>query len=169
MSKRKSSQGVLIVVELGADWPSISEVREAAAARRVLAQDEGESPAGFVARVGEQLDGLFARGVELATAVVACNERSDEAAQSARSELARTALGAMAKRQQGALLLSASERSSGRLRHALSSLAGELDAEWRRARVSAKVRFGDESIAAPVSVSDASPRRKVGVGARKVA
>ncbi|HEX3774814.1 MAG TPA: hypothetical protein VHV51_10150 [Polyangiaceae bacterium] len=170
MSKRKSSRGVLIAVELGADWPTIAEFG-AATARRVLAQDEGESPAHFAARIGERLDGLFARGVELGTAVVACNERLDQAAQSARSEFARMALGAMAKRQQGALFLSASERSSERLRHALSTLASELDDEWRRARVSVKVRIGDESVAAPpaVSVSVDAPRGKVGTGARKVA
>lgn len=145
-TKRKSSGGVLIVVELGADWPSFPESREPAA-RRVLAQEEGEGPAAFSARVADQLDGLFARGVALTTAVLACNERLDEAAQRARADLARTALGAMARRQSGSLLLTASERQSGRLRHALSALVGELGDEWQRARVTAKVRFGEEHAA----------------------
>jgi len=162
MTKRKSSGGVLIVVELGAEWPALAEIREPAGGRRVLAQEEGESPSGFVARVGEQLDGLFARGLPMTTAVVACNERLDESAQRARSELARTAMGAMAKQRSGSLLLAASERSSGRLRHALSSLAAELGGEWQRAEVVASVRFGDETVAAT------SPDMSVCVGARRV-
>ena len=146
-TKRKSSEGVLIVVELGADWPSLSESREPAAGRRVLAQEEGESPGTFGARVADQLDGLFARGVPLATAVIACNERLDEAAQRARADLARAAMGVMARRQSGSLLLTASERQSGRLRHALSALVGDLGDEWQRARVTAKLRFGEEQLA----------------------
>lgn len=169
MSKRKSSQGLLIVVELGAEWPALAEMREAVTARRVLAQEEGESPSAFVARVAEQLDGLFARGVSLGTAVVACNERLDGVAERARSELSRTILGMMAKAQSGSLLFSAAERSSGRLRHALSSLASELGSEWQRAHVLASVRFGDERVvpaanepAAPVcAVRSGEAKRKV--------
>ncbi len=163
MTKRKSQNGLLIVVELGAEWPALSEMRDPAATRRVLAQEEGEGPSAFVARVADGLDGLFVRGVTLETAVVACNERLDESAARARSELSRTVMGAMAKDQSGSLVLSASERSSGRLRHALSSLAGELCEEWKRARVSAKVRFGDErttpsSTDIVASVSAARPK-----------
>jgi hypothetical protein len=93
--------------------------------------------------------------------VLACNERLDEGAQRARVELSRAALGVMAKQRAGRLLLSASERSSGRLRHALSSLASALGSEWRRAAVVASVRFGEEPLA-PTS-SDMSVR----VGARR--
>jgi hypothetical protein len=170
MIKRKSSGGVLIVVELGAEWPALAALRDPAAARRVLAQAEGESPSGFAARLAEQLDGLFARGVAMTTAVVACNERLDEPAQRARAELARTALGAMAKERAGSLLLCASDRSSGRLRHALSSLASELGNEWQRAGVSSKVRFGDEQLA-PMSpeVSASATAADAKHGRRKVA
>ena len=170
MTKPKSAGGVLIVVELGAEWPSLKELREPAGGRRVLAQGEGESPGAFVTRVTEQLDGLFTRGLPLTTAIVACNERLDEGAQQARAELSRAALSVMAKQRAGRLLLSASERSSGRLRHALSALAGALGSEWRRADVAASVRFGEEPLAAPTS-SDMSVR--VGTrrkdGGRKVA
>lgn len=152
----------MIVVELGAEWPSLKELREPAGGRRVLAQAEGESPNAFVTRVAEQVDGLFARGLPLTTAIVACNERLDDGAQRARAELSRAALGVMAKGRSGRLLLCASERSSGRLRHALSSLASALGSEWRRADVAASVRFGEEPLAAPTS-SDMS----VAVGARR--
>lgn len=138
---------MLIVVELGAEWPALAEMREPGAVRRVLAQEEGEAPSAFMARVAEGLDGLFARGVTLGTAVVACNERLDASAERARADLSRAVMGVMAKDQNGSLLLSASERSSGRLRHALATLASELCAEWKRARVLAKVRFGDERTA----------------------
>ena len=170
MTKRKSSAAVLIVVELGAEWPSLPEVRDPASRRRVLAQAEGEGPSGFAIRVAEQLDGLFTRGASMTTAVVACNERLDDVAQRARADVARTAMGAMAKPRMGCLFLSASDRSSGRLRHALSSLATELGAEWQRAAVVAKVRFGDAE-PAPTS-SDMSVRvsaRRGKDGSRKVA
>ncbi len=158
MTKRKSSIGLLIVVELGAEWPALSEMREPVAARRVLAQEEGESPSAFTARVADGLDALFARGVTLGTAVLACNERLDATAERARSELARTVMGAMAKEQSGSLLFTASERGSGRLRHALSALASELGSEWQRARVLAKVRFGDERTTPASSDIGASAR-----------
>lgn len=144
MSKRKSFGGVLIVVELGADWPSLAETRDSATARRVLAQAEGESPAEFSGRVAPELEQLFGRGVPLATAVIACNERLDLAAQRARGQIAGLAMGAMAKLRSGSLLLCASDRISGRSRHGLSSLASELGSEWQCAGVTAAVRFGDE-------------------------
>jgi hypothetical protein len=170
MTKRKSSGGVLIVVELGAEWPSLPESREPAAGRRVLAQEEGEGPAAFVARVAQQIDGLFARGVPLTTAVVACNERLDDTAQRARAELSRSAMGSMAKARSGSLLLAASDRSSGRLRHALSSLASELGSEWQRAQVAAKVRFGDaETESAPSDISTPISTQSRKDSGRKVA
>ena len=144
MTNRKSFGGVLIVVELGAEWPCLAETRDAAAERRVLAQADDESPALFGARVSEQLDQLFGRGVSLTNAVIACNERLDEAAQRARADVARLAMGAMAKRRSGGLLLCACDRNSGRSRHALSSLASELGSEWQRANVTASIRFGAE-------------------------
>jgi hypothetical protein len=139
------------------------------ARRRVIAQEEGESPAHFVTRVGEQLDTLFARGASLTTAVVACNERLDETAQRARAEIARTAMGAMAKLRSGGLLLSVSERSSVRLRSALAELATELGSEWQRAEVTASVRLGDEPVSASPAVPAAAnpPDMSVRVSARR--
>ena len=92
MQKLTSTEGLLIVVELGAEWPT-SEIDAArnSKARRVLAQDETESPAAFAHRLGEQLSSSFPSGVALASVVVACSERIDEHAQGGRAELARTA------------------------------------------------------------------------------
>ncbi len=162
MSKRKSPGGVLIVVELGAEWPSLPEVRQQAAGRRVLAQAEGERPGDFGARLAEQLDGLFARGVPLTTAVLACNERLDDAAQRGRAELARAALGAMAKQRAGALVISTSARGGERMSQPLSALASELEKEWQRADVRVAVRSGEVAeLAAGTSASADASGRKV--------
>ena len=158
MRKRKTSgttgSGLLIVVELGADWPGL--MRSDASARRVLTQHEGETPLEFADRVTSSVDGLFARGVQLGTAALACNERIDPAADAARRKLGGLILGAMAKSQAGRFFFTAPPRSSGRLRHALSALARSLFDEWRTAGLEVSVDWGDELAAAaapPVSPS----------------
>jgi hypothetical protein len=113
--------------------------------RRVLAQAEGETPAAFSERVASSLDGLFGRGIQLETVVLACNERVDEAADSARRKALSLALGSMAKHKAGRAYLAASSRSGGRLRHALSALAQGLFDEWRTAGLEVSVDFGEES------------------------
>jgi hypothetical protein len=177
MQKPTSSAGLLIVVELGAEWPSVLQAELSSAApggaRRVLAQEESESPAAFAARVGAQLAGLFARGAALGGAVIACSERLDESARSARADLARAAAGAMAGG--GRVLLTASDRNQGRSRSALSTLESELRAEWQSAAVELELRFANDA-AAPLTVAqpkaEAQPRRARGSGrdrARRVA
>ena len=47
MQKQVSSNGLLIVVELGAEWPSALQAELAVPARRVFAQEESESCAAF--------------------------------------------------------------------------------------------------------------------------
>jgi hypothetical protein len=133
--------GVLVVVELGGDWPSLTEAE--GSARRVLAQQEGETPGVLAERVANSLDGLFGRGVRLETLVLACNERLDEGADAARRKVLGIALGCMAKHKAGHAYLAASARSSGRLRHGLSALAHGLFEEWRTAGLEVSVDFGD--------------------------
>ena len=144
--------GLLVIVELGGEWPQLADGHPAGS-RRVVAQDEGETPAAFADRVANGLDSLFDRGVKLDTVVVASNERLDEAAEAARRRIASLALGrmAMAKHMSGRVYLSAAPRSSGRLRHALSSLAHGLFDEWRTAGLEVSVDFGEESRSAPRS------------------
>ena len=141
--------GLLVIVELGSDWPQLAVHRTHAAAgpRRVIVQVEGEAPAEFADRVANGLDGLFERGIKLDTVALACNERLDEAAEQARRKLARLALGrmAIAKHMSGHVFLTAPPRSSGRIRHALSALARSLFDEWRTAGLEVSVDFGDES------------------------
>jgi hypothetical protein len=117
----------------------------------VLAQVEGETPAVFAERVASSLDGCFGKGIQLARVVLACNERTDEAAQAARRKISGLGLGAMAKHKAGKLLLSASPLSSGRLRHALAGLAQGLFDEWRTAGLEASLELGEEARSAPTA------------------
>ena len=140
MQKSSLSEAQLIVLELGAEWPSAA-LAGAPQARRVLAQDESESPAAFAVRVGEQLNTLQARGVALSHAVLACSERLDPHARAARAELARAAANSLARSHGGDLELVATDRNEGRSRPALSALLSDLSREWQSAAVVAKLRF----------------------------
>lgn len=138
--------GLLVVVELGGEWPSPATLATSAPARRrVVAQADGEGPATFAERVASGLDSLFDRGAQLETVVLACNERLDEAAEAARRRTLNLALGSMAKNKRGRVYLAASARSGGRLRHALSALAQGLFDEWRTAGLEVSVDFGEDS------------------------
>jgi hypothetical protein len=141
--------GLLVIVELGGEWPQLAVHNPATAAgpRRVVVQVEGETPAEFADRVANSLDGLFERGIKLDTVALACNERLDEVAEQARRKVARLALGrmAIAKHMSGHVFLTAPPRSSGRIRHALSALARGLFEEWRTAGLEVSVDFGEES------------------------
>jgi hypothetical protein len=129
-------------MELGAEWPGLS-THAADAPRRVVTQIDGETPQQFAARAGALLDGLFGRGIPLGSAILACNQRLDAQAESARRKLAGLALGAMARQKTGKVYLAASERSSARLRQGLTSLAQGLQDEWRTAGLEASVAFGE--------------------------
>lgn len=149
--------GLVIIVELGAEWPGL--MRADASARRVLSQLDGETPAQFSERAAGSLDGSLGRGVTLGTLALACNERVDDAAEAARRKLCSLALGAMAQNRTGKLYLTASDRSSGRLRHALSSLAQSLAQEWRSAGLEVSVSFGEASRSSPSAAP--APRARV--------
>ena len=178
MQKQVSSNGLLIVLELGAEWPSSMQAELTAPARRVIAQEESESCAAFARRVGEQLDNLFARGVTLGTAFIVCNERLDEAARAARAELARTAASALARGTGGSLQLIAADRNEGRSSALLTKLQLELAAEWQSAAVVTALRFAGEAASAlspepsaPSSEPSARSAKRGGGkdGARRVA
>jgi hypothetical protein len=162
MQKQVSSNGLLIVVELGAEWPSWLQAELVAPTRRVFAQEESESCAGFARRVGEQLDGSFARGVSLGNALIVCSERLDDAACAARSELARAAAGALARGTGGAVQLIAADRNEGRSRAPLAKLERELAAEWQSAAVVTVLRFAGDSVTsgAPTSAGSSDPSER---------
>ncbi len=157
MQEPMSSESQLFVVELGAEWPS-ALLGSSQRTRRVLAQEESESPAAFAVRVGEQVTGLLARGVALGGALLCCSERLDAHAQGARVELARAAASALARGRGGELLVFASDRNEGRSRPVLSGLVGDLAKEWQTAAVTARLRFsGDE-----IDSSASEPKSRTG-------
>ena len=158
MQKPSSTEGLLIVLELGAEWPSLSgaEAATPAGSRRVIAQEEGETATAFAARVGEQLHGLFARGVALRLAIIACSERIDALACTSRADLARATASALARTRGGSLVLAAVDRNEGRSRAPLSTLLAELVPEWQTAAVQVSLRFGGD--ATTESLSDPKSR-----------
>lgn len=168
------SSGLLMVVELGAEWPSAVQAELAASSLRVVAQEESEAPAAFAARVSEQLEGLFARGIALHSAVLACSERLDEVARHARADVSRALASALSRSTAGLLLLAASDRNQGRSRAALAALQQDLAREWQSAAIETQVRFGDEvppmTSSPEAQASAKSNRRRNGKdGARRVA
>jgi hypothetical protein len=174
LMQKPISSGLLMVVELGAEWPSAVQAELAASSLRVVAQEESEAPAAFAMRVGEQLEGLFVRGLALHSAVIACSERLDEAASRARADLARALASALSRGTGGLLLLTAADRNAGRSHAALTALQQDLAREWQSAAIETQLRFGDE-VAPMTSSPEAQPstksnRRRSGKdGARRVA
>lgn len=134
--------GLLVLVELGAEWPGL--VGAEGGPRRVVTQLDGETPADFATRAASLLDGLFGRGIALGSAVISCNERLDAPAEGARRKLAGLVLGCMAKHKAGKVYLAASDRSSARLRQALTTLSQGLFEEWRTAGLEVSVKVGGE-------------------------
>jgi hypothetical protein len=148
MKKLTSSEGLLIVVELGAEWPALEiEAARNAKAKRVLCQDETESPAAFAARVAQQLGSSFPSGVVLGSVVVACSERIDERAQSGRAELVRVTASALARGRGNSLTLAACDRNHARSKAAFSSLCAETSRQWQSKGVEVKLSFGEGSLA----------------------
>jgi hypothetical protein len=139
------SESVLVVVEDGAEWPGWLKSLESGAGPMVYHQDEGEALARFADRVGGQLAALVGRDQNVEMAVIASNERCDDAALDARRSIASTILSLMAQHGTGRLLFTEGLRQGGRSRAALSALAADLAGEWEGAGVTVSVRFGDPS------------------------
>jgi hypothetical protein len=166
MQKLTSSEGLLIVVELGAEWPASEiEASRNAKARRVLAQDETESPAVFALRVAEQLSSSFPSGVGVASVVVACSERIDADAQGGRAELARGLASALARAGGGSLSFVACDRNDARSKPGLSALLGEVTRQWQSAGVEVKLSFGQPALALAGDAVDRSSPAGAGTSA----
>ena len=163
MQKMTSSEGLLIVVELGAEWPTSEiEAAHSVKARRVLAQDETESLSAFALRVSEQLSSSFPSGVALASVVVACSERIDPHAQGGRAELARIAAGALGRAGGGSLSFVACDRNNARSKPVFSTLLAEVTRQWQSAGVEVRLSFGPSSLALTEATA-AEPASKSGV------
>ncbi len=138
----KGAAGTLVIVELGAVWPAWLMEGTPHGSCRVLAELEGEGPAAFANRVKNASGSLFPRGLELALIAVACNERTDEAAVTARRELALslTARGSRSTR----VAFTATDDAGARLRNSLASLTATLDSGRLQRRVSVRLRGAAE-------------------------
>jgi len=157
MKKLTSSEGLLIVVELGAEWPASEiEATRNAKARRVLSQDETETPAAFAARVTEQVTSSFPSGVGLGSVLVACSERIDSHAQTARAEIARAAGNALSRSGGGSLSFVACDRNGARSKPVFSALLADATRQWQSSGVEVKLSFGESSLA----LTSADPSEK---------
>jgi hypothetical protein len=112
----------LVLVELGAAWPSV--LLSEPGICRVLAEAEGEGPLAFAARAEDFAVNAFPRGTEVTQALVACNQRADETAEAARRALAECMLSRLAG--QGTLVFAASDDASDRFRRRLFALVADF-------------------------------------------
>jgi hypothetical protein len=145
----EAQEPVLIAVELGAEWPRWMSDLVRQSPRRVVSQEEGEEPLGFAERACRLADAL-AGGPGLGSAVVLCNERTDQAQDTARRRLAAKLLPGLGKA--GRLVLTSSAHASEPLRKALNTLARDVEG----GRTAPVVRFGERTVA-----KRAAPRRRV--------
>jgi hypothetical protein len=136
---REAQNAVLIAVELGAEWPRWMSDLVRKSPRRVVSQEEGEEPQGFAERASRVAQVLGA-GSGLGSAVVLCNERTDEKQDSARRRLAASLLPGL--RGRGKLVLTGSAHASEPLRNALKALAREVESGQSAPPV---LRFGERT------------------------
>lgn len=127
MRRGQTTKVVLIVVELGSEWPSWLD--ETVGVRRVCAEEEAETPASFASRVTD----LLRTGEGLQGAVLLCNERADAEQSLARRRTAAALAAALGSGKSGKLVIGAPARAGERLRTALAQVADEVS----RARAAA--------------------------------
>ncbi len=140
MAPKSLHQTSLVLVELGAAWPSglVSQ----AGICRVLAEAEGEGPLAFAARAEDFVADAFPRGTQVTQALVACNQRADETAEAARRALAECLLARLAGH--GTLAFVASDDASDRFRRRLFDLVADFDKTGSGDR-RVRALFGEEA------------------------
>jgi hypothetical protein len=127
LSSRDAS---LVVIEFGGSWPRWLDVGTPGCVVMVAQHYEG-SPCSLLTQVASRVTRIESAGWSLGNAVLACNDRTDVAAVTARSVLARGLFERMRRdgvRRRAELVLALGEQSDGRARHALVKLAATLDA-----------------------------------------
>ncbi|HWP05438.1 MAG TPA: hypothetical protein VNN72_06835 [Polyangiaceae bacterium] len=141
MSRNSPEGSELVVVELGAAWPTTLVASRGGC--RVVAEIEGEGPLGFAARVDDFIAGAFPRSAFVVRAVLACNLRADQTAEAARRAVAESLLSRLGAN--GVLTFCASQRAGDRFRRRLGDLVAELGGPAGSGRVQA--HLGDEEAA----------------------
>ncbi len=130
----------LVVIEYGASWPRWLEPTRYAQLAVVAQHYEGE-PSSLITQVASRLQRLERERWSLGTIMLVCNGRTDDAARTARSILARgliAKLGAI----RGAQLVLSSDSRRERSGLALSTLAASIESEARFAGVRLSLRLG---------------------------
>jgi hypothetical protein len=151
---RNSLEGCeLVVVELGASWPTTLVASRGGC--RVVAEIEGEGPLGFAARVDDFVAGAFPRSVSVVRAVLACNLRADQTAEAARRAVAETLLSRLGT--SGQLTFCASHLAGDRFRRRLGDLVAELAGPRGSGRI--QTYLGEEEAA-----RGSGPRTSNGAG-----
>jgi hypothetical protein len=136
----------LVILEFGAEWPGRYAGGDPDAPQsKVISQREDEPLSEFVDRVGEFISNQDAQGALPGRVIVACSDRSDDGAITARRALGRRILSTFAHLGRGSLLFAESQRKSGGSRQALSDLATDLEHEFEEDPVQVSVRFGQPS------------------------
>jgi hypothetical protein len=131
----------LVVLERDSDWPDWLRPLQFADGR-VIAQAELESPSRLAQRVRRTVESTSLAGEPLRVAILGCNDRFDEPAFRARTEIAHTLLAALQHSSSACLRLTASARHSGRSHHALSEFARGLSERWEGRGILVSARFG---------------------------
>jgi len=134
-------EATLVVIEYGASWPSwLAPTLYAQLA--VVAQHYESEPNSLVTQVASRLQRLEHRHWTLRTLIVVCNGRTDEAARSSRSVLARGLLCRLASRCGSELILCTDGRRN-RVGRDLSALVATLAADAARLGVGVGLRLGE--------------------------
>ena len=131
----------LVVIEVGASWPRWLEPSRGGDLAVVGQHYEGE-PTSLVTQVANRIARLEATGWRLGSTVLVANDRTDPAAFSARSVLARGLLARLSKSNGGSITLTVSDQVSARVCENLLGLAAALDSDARRAKVRVALRIG---------------------------
>jgi hypothetical protein len=139
---RTSPEGCeLVVVELGAAWPTAMVASRGGC--RVVAEIEGEGPLAFAARVDDFVAAAFPRSAFVVRAVLACNLRADQTAEAARRAVAESLLSRLGA--SGVLTFCASNRAGDRFRRRLGDLVLELGRPAGSGRI--QTHLGEEEAA----------------------
>ena len=140
------TQSALVVLEFGAEWPGSYVAADATDDASATVSQRQDEPLGrFVDRALACFAARGQQNLSPTRVVVACSDRMDESAVSARRVLGRSILAAFADLGQGSLLFAESQRKSCGSRQALSDLATDLEHEFEDDPVRVSVRFGEPS------------------------
>jgi hypothetical protein len=126
-----------IVLESVSHWPDWVAGRCHSSSWRVVEQRDGETPSELALRIADLVRN---EPSALQLGVIACNERSDDAADGSRRDMVQALLARLTT--SGRVVLTASDRASGESRRRLSELAQSLNSHCDGTERSVTVRFG---------------------------